>query len=286
LNYRMREILLDWLQGVSGRFRLKVEAMMLCTSLLDRFLSKRECSRDKFQLVGISCLILAAKYEEILPPAIDDFLAVTDHAFQKPQVLHMEGVILENVGYELTIPYHTSFAGPLLLLCPIPATVKGLAKGKDGLPRDLERELKNLTHYYSLASLQHHQFLSYPISLVAASAVALAYYQLQSELTSAFSSHPDVDEPFEDSSSAVPYWDSELQEASGGYRLEDMTECMRDFVDVLTPMNDLLPAARASAAANAQPKYNSITKRYQRSLFDEVACRPIHFPAGMPASSK
>jgi hypothetical protein len=65
LNFLMREILIDWLQGVAFRYRFKPETMMGCTSLLDRFLSVRECARSKFQLVGITCLIVAAKYEEV-----------------------------------------------------------------------------------------------------------------------------------------------------------------------------------------------------------------------------
>lgn len=268
LNYRMREILLDWLQGVSGRFRLKSEAIMLAASLLDRFLSKRECSRDKFQLVGISCLILAAKYEEMIPPTLEEFLAVTDHAFQRKQVLHMEGVILESINYELTIPYLTSFTGPLLLLCPIPEMSGTDVAATSRATRDFDNELKNLTLYYCLASVQHHQFLAYPTSLVAATAVALAYYQLQDDILLR-AGRVDV--------SDQPYWDESMIECSGGYHLSDMTDCMRDFADCVNSMAE--HSSPRSASTPASQKYNSITKRFQRMLYDEVATWTVRLPA-------
>jgi hypothetical protein len=102
LNGKMREILVDWLEEVSSRFRLQSETLFLAVSLLDRFLSLRAVHRRKLQLVGCVALMLAAKYEEIWIPEIKDFLTISDDAYQREHILHMEGVMLNTLKFQLT----------------------------------------------------------------------------------------------------------------------------------------------------------------------------------------
>ena len=61
----MRGILTDWLVQVHVRFRLMPETLFLCINIIDRFLSVRVVSLAKLQLVGITCLFITAKVEEI-----------------------------------------------------------------------------------------------------------------------------------------------------------------------------------------------------------------------------
>jgi len=63
INSKMRGILVDWLVEVHLRFKLVPETLYLCVSLIDRFLSKREVTRSKLQLVGVTCMFIASKYE-------------------------------------------------------------------------------------------------------------------------------------------------------------------------------------------------------------------------------
>ena len=50
-----------------------------------RFLSLMLVERSKLQLVGTAALFLAAKYEEIYPPALEEFAYITDNAYNKKQ---------------------------------------------------------------------------------------------------------------------------------------------------------------------------------------------------------
>ena len=54
---------------------------------MDRFLAKRSVSRTKLQLVGCASMFIAAKYEEISPPDLKEFVYVCDGAFTKTQVM-------------------------------------------------------------------------------------------------------------------------------------------------------------------------------------------------------
>ena len=55
-------------------------------SLLLRFLSCMSICRAKLQLVGASSMYIAAKFEEIYPPELSDFVYITDDTYTKLQV--------------------------------------------------------------------------------------------------------------------------------------------------------------------------------------------------------
>ena len=42
--------------------------------------------RSKLQLVGAACMFIAAKYEEIYPPTIKQFIYLTDDSYTDDQV--------------------------------------------------------------------------------------------------------------------------------------------------------------------------------------------------------
>lgn len=70
LNAKMRSILVDWLIEVHRKFELMPETLHLTINIVDRFLSKKVVSRKELQLVGISSMLIACKYEEIWAPEV------------------------------------------------------------------------------------------------------------------------------------------------------------------------------------------------------------------------
>jgi hypothetical protein len=77
----MRGILLDWVVELCHAYRLHRETFHLSVEYMDRYLSltPTELRMDRLQLLGMTCLFLAAKVEEIYPPKLHDLAA------------HMEG---------------------------------------------------------------------------------------------------------------------------------------------------------------------------------------------------
>lgn len=73
----MRCILIDWIVEVHKKFKLLPETLFMTVNIIDRFLELATCTREKLQLVGISALFIAAKYEEIYPPPLKDFVDMT-----------------------------------------------------------------------------------------------------------------------------------------------------------------------------------------------------------------
>jgi len=66
----MRGILVDWLVEVHLKFKLVPETLYLTINLIDRYLEKNTVMWEKLQLVGVTAMLLASKYEEIYAPEV------------------------------------------------------------------------------------------------------------------------------------------------------------------------------------------------------------------------
>lgn len=66
----MRAILIDWLVEVAQEYKLHSETLFQTVGLVDRYLSVTPVTRNHLQLVGVSCMLLASKYEEIYSPQV------------------------------------------------------------------------------------------------------------------------------------------------------------------------------------------------------------------------
>ncbi|XP_056240246.1 G2/mitotic-specific cyclin-B2 [Seriola aureovittata] len=106
---RMRALLIDWLVQVHSRFQLLQETLYLTVAILDRFLQVQPVSRRKLQLVGVTAMLVACKYEEMYAPEVGDFAYITDNAFTKSQILQMEQLVLETLKFQLGRPLPLHF---------------------------------------------------------------------------------------------------------------------------------------------------------------------------------
>lgn len=66
-------------------------------------------SRRKLQLVGVTAMLVACKYEEMYAPEVGDFAYITDNAFTKSQILEMEQVVLRSLNFQLGRPLPLHF---------------------------------------------------------------------------------------------------------------------------------------------------------------------------------
>lgn len=104
INDKMRAILIDWLVEVHLKFKLMPETLFLTVNLIDRYLSMKPVSRKNLQLVGVTAMLLASKYEEIWAPEVRDFVYISDKAYTRDQILQMERQMLNVLKFQLTVP--------------------------------------------------------------------------------------------------------------------------------------------------------------------------------------
>nr|GMC87650.1 G2/mitotic-specific cyclin C13-1-like [Ipomoea batatas] len=109
LTPNMRFVLVDWLVEVAEEYRLVADTLYLAVSHIDRFLSFHTLNRKKLQLLGVSSMLVASKYEEIHPPHVEDFVYITDNTFTKEEVVLMEGELLKFLDFEIGNPTTKTF---------------------------------------------------------------------------------------------------------------------------------------------------------------------------------
>ncbi|XP_064546951.1 G1/S-specific cyclin-E isoform X2 [Drosophila montana] len=117
LQPRMRAILLDWLNEVCEVYKLHRETFYLAVDYLDRYLhSGRQVQKTHLQLIGITCLFVAAKVEEIYPPKISEFAYVTDGACTERDILQHEILLLLALNWDICPITVTAWLGVYMQL--------------------------------------------------------------------------------------------------------------------------------------------------------------------------
>ncbi|CAI9765713.1 unnamed protein product [Fraxinus pennsylvanica] len=104
INEKMRAILVDWLIQVHHKFELSPETLYLTINIVDRYLAVKTTSRRELQLLGISSMLIASKYEEIWAPEVNDLVCISDRAYTNEQVLRMEKRIIGELEWNITVP--------------------------------------------------------------------------------------------------------------------------------------------------------------------------------------
>ena len=156
ITMKMRTTLIDWLVEVSDEFGLVPETLYLSASLVDRVLLREQIPRRSLQLLGISCILIASKFEEIYSPHISELCDITDNTYCPDQVVQMERRVLEVLQFRVCQPTVNTF---LMLY-------------KSAVPPD--DTVYSLSSYLCELTLLDCRFYEYRMSLIAATAVRMS----------------------------------------------------------------------------------------------------------------
>ncbi|TPX37243.1 hypothetical protein SmJEL517_g01106 [Synchytrium microbalum] len=156
LTWQMRSILIDWIVDVHNKFRLLPETLYLTVNIIDRFLSARVVSLSKLQLVGITALFIASKYEEIVAPSIDNLLYMAEHGYTQEEVVRAERYVLGALEFSIQYQSPMSF----------------LRRGSKADGYDIQT--RTLAKYLMEISIIDQRFLVCPPSEIAAAGLFLA----------------------------------------------------------------------------------------------------------------
>jgi len=156
LEWKMRGILVDWLIEVHTRFHLLPETLFLAVNIIDRFLSAKVVQLDRLQLVGVTAMFIASKYEEVLSPHVANFRHVADDGFTEDEILSAERYLLTALNYDLSYPNPMNF-------------LRRISKADN-----YDIQTRTLGKYLMEISLLDHRFMHYLPSHVAAASMYLA----------------------------------------------------------------------------------------------------------------
>ncbi|KAI9840317.1 MAG: hypothetical protein M1837_001764 [Sclerophora amabilis] len=161
IQWSMRSVLMDWLIQVHHRFSLLPETLFLCVNYIDRFLSCKIVSLGKLQLVGATAIFVAAKYEEINCPSVQEIVYMVDGGYTVDEILKAERFMLSMLQFELGWP------GPMSFL-------RRISKADD-----YDLETRTLAKYFLEVTIMDERFVGSPPSFTAAGAHCLARLMLK-----------------------------------------------------------------------------------------------------------
>lgn len=242
ITYVMRSVLVDWLVEVCDEYGQQSETLHLAVSYVDRFLSYMSVVRTKLQLVGTAATYIAAKYEEVYPPEVSEFVYITDDTYTKREVLRMEHLILKVLSFDLSTPTSLAFLSHYCISNQLPKKTFHLA-----------------AYIAELSLLEADPYLQYKPSVIAAAALATARHCLHCRRCD--KPGDDTDTIHSECLSAA--WPAALA-ACAGYSAAELAPCLREL-------------ARSHAHAPRQP-YQAIVDKYKTNKFDGVsaiAARPL-----------
>ncbi|GEQ67587.1 hypothetical protein JCM33374_g1252 [Metschnikowia sp. JCM 33374] len=186
LKPKMRSILVDWLVEMHQRFRLLPETLFLAINIMDRFMSVEVVQIDKLQLLATGSLFIAAKYEEVFSPSVKNYAYYTDGSYSEAAILEAENFILTVLNFDLNYPNPMNF-------------LRRISKADD-----YDVQSRTLGKYLLEISLVDHNFIGILPSLCSAAAMYIARLILNKETA----------------------WNGNLIHYSGGYKVDDMRECV------------------------------------------------------------
>lgn len=157
VSWKMRSVLVDWVIEIHYLFGLLPETLFLAVNIIDRFLSLRTVVLGKLQLVGITALFIATKFEEMTCPSMQDFLFMTDKAVKDDELIKAERFVLQVLDFHLCYPNPLNF---LRRICT------------EEMRCDIHT--RTLAKYFMEISLVDHSFIGVRPSQIAAAALWLS----------------------------------------------------------------------------------------------------------------
>ncbi|KAI1191448.1 cyclin-like protein [Nemania serpens] len=161
IQWSMRSVLMDWVVQVHTRFGLLPETLFLTVNYIDRFLSRKIVSLGKLQLVGATAILIAAKYEEINCPSVQEIVYMVDGGYTVEEILKAERFMLSMLDFELGWP------GPMSFL-------RRISKADD-----YDLEARTLAKYFLEVVIMDERFVASPPSYIAAGAHCLSRFILR-----------------------------------------------------------------------------------------------------------
>lgn len=161
MQWSMRSILMEWVVQVHARFNLLPETLFLAVNCIDRFLSVKPVSIAKLQLVGATALLVAAKYEEVSHPSLEEMQFMVSGGYDALEIRKAERFMLSMLKFDLGWP------GPMSFL-------RRISKADD-----YDLQTRTLAKYLLEVTILDERFVACTPSFLAAGAHCLSRLLLQ-----------------------------------------------------------------------------------------------------------
>ncbi|QLG73630.1 hypothetical protein HG535_0F01410 [Zygotorulaspora mrakii] len=189
LRPSMRAILIDWLVEVHEKFQCYPETLFLTINIMDRFLSMNKVTLSKLQLLAVTALFIAAKFEEVNLPKLSDYAYITDGAATKNDIKNAEMFMLSSLEFNIGWPNPMNF-------------LRRISKADN-----YDFQTRSIAKFLLECIMCYHKFIHLKPSTMSAMAMYVA-----KQITSTHNKKNLWDETFKHYSGGIdPYADAEFQ---------------------------------------------------------------------------
>ena len=101
INEKHRAVLIEWLSYVVFYFSQSNETLFMSINIMDRYITKKKISLNRYQLLGISSYLIASKYEDTNTPIITDLIFICKNIYTYDDIISMEKDILNTLDYDI-----------------------------------------------------------------------------------------------------------------------------------------------------------------------------------------
>ncbi|KAJ3160533.1 hypothetical protein HK101_000886 [Irineochytrium annulatum] len=163
ITWKLRKTLILWLIEVHAEYDMRPETLYLAINFLDRCCSRRKVTRAQYQLLGITCLWVAAKYEENhgKVPTLKNLIYICVHTYTERDFIGMESVLLEELEFVLGHPTAETF-------------LKHRCRPTHPHYSPIAPEVRGVARYLMELSLLHRRFVGTAPSTLADACLAVA----------------------------------------------------------------------------------------------------------------
>ena len=103
----MREVVVGWLIGVQPRLQLSSRTLYLAVFILDKYCHSKWVSGQRYQLLAVAGLFVAAKFEEVRTPKLRHYAELTRGFLLAEEILQMESDILTTLSFGIKVVTRT-----------------------------------------------------------------------------------------------------------------------------------------------------------------------------------
>ncbi|XP_019855606.1 PREDICTED: cyclin-F-like [Amphimedon queenslandica] len=164
VNEEMVFILLDWIVEVAEMKSFSTKTLHLAISLIQRYMVARKLKRSRLQLLGVTALLLAARWTAVPIITIREAAWLTDNTYRYDEVVCMMGEIVSTLHGEIQKPTVPDYLEMFELLV------------------NADKKSSCLAAYVSESAVLFPDFGRYTAAQIAAGCLLLARVLLEQEL--------------------------------------------------------------------------------------------------------
>eukprot|EP01096_Ripella_sp_DP13-Kostka_P015057 TRINITY_DN693_c3_g1_i1.p1 TRINITY_DN693_c3_g1~~TRINITY_DN693_c3_g1_i1.p1 ORF type:complete len:523 (-),score=154.21 TRINITY_DN693_c3_g1_i1:21-1589(-) len=165
---RMKTILFDWLIDLTGEWGLGSEVLFLAKNYFYRYLTRQEISRDRVQLIGIACLLLAVKFDQGHGQNLEDAAVICQNAYTVDEIREVDMGVVHTLGFEMIVSHEMSFFDIFFQAY--------FRNQVNQTPDFMKRKVQHLGRFIMEVSLLHHDFATQNPSNIALASLCLSLY--------------------------------------------------------------------------------------------------------------